>query len=446
MDNLSYLISIITSGNSEKIIEYVQQSKVDDLTVVIEQLQELVNEQTQKLDNHTPFSYITSPEVSGAGGCSARTCRLNRTESFAIYSALYADTVYVNIDCLNDPHFFSLLRNNEYNFRYQVTNDLLMLNLLAPLIKQDIVRIVKPKYKFCDECIKELLGPSVLDIDINELEDHYIELSPVFVEYDREYKTYSTRFENVGDLFDHETLILHSNKFEKKLAKRAKESPNGILRLSKDEVKEYGLLKKVLEDEIERIRLHVLESRLLNTKFLTSRSFDSYLLEMSSKTNTKKNSFVDVKQRVPLYDLPILSGISIDKILQIRDQEGEAFQNYRLALTKAAKERIKENSYKELNELYEDIIYPSFIELETKLTKMKKGTYKKVLGDFIVIGSIVGLGISSGLIPSDPKSIVTALGGVAALTEAGSSLVDWARKKDDVKENDFYFLWKLKES
>jgi len=202
MNELLDLIDINGLDTEEEIIKYATRAKTEDLIILANAMRRAVDVNDHKLNEHSPFSFIASPEVSGAGGCFERSCRLKRTDSFAIYSALYADKVYININIINNHHFF------------------------------------------------------------------------------------------------------------------------------------------------------------------------------------------------------------------------QAFNN--------------------------DIIYPSFSQLNSSLRKLHRNSVKKVIGQFFVTASVVSLGVYTGFVPADPKSILTALGGVGAFTKAGSSVIDWSRKKDEIKDNDYFFLWRLK--
>lgn len=444
MNELLDIMDINRFNTTENILSYVTKATNKDITRLILGMRNAVNNQEHKLNDHSPFSFIASPEISGAGGCMERSCRLKRTETFTIYSALYADKVYINVNSINNPHFIEALTSGNKVLKYYFATDLLMLNQLRPLLEKDIVRIVKPEFQFCQDCVQKYLEPIGLNIDIDEIENYYIDSIEAYISYNHDYDVFNISFKNVGDFFEHGTMIHKLNEVDLQLRNKIKSSPSNIYCLTKEEIKNYGFFKRVLKQEINRLKMHALEARILNSKLLTSKNFDSFAFETAINNETKTNSFVGIMREIPIYSLPLIYGTGVDNILRIREEENDAFKKYRLALNKATKERLKSYSAKELNEIYEDIIYPSFTELDISLNKLRKSSLKKLLGEFIIVASVVSMGVSTGFVPSDPKSILTTLGGISALTKAGSSAFEWVRKKDEIKENDYYFLWKLK--
>lgn len=443
MNKLLELMDEKGLNNKEKIKDSIFNTNFDKLVVLVEKMIKAVNTQDEKLDVYTPFSFVASSEMAGTGGCSEILCRLKRAKEFSYYSALYADKVYIDLECINNPHFADNNKIDEFEFKYKLFRDLVVLNELSPLIYDNIVKIIKPEFNICNSCVNELLGPLSTKIDINKMENIYIDKVDISVTFEADlFNYYTYDFNNLNELFEHGSFTYSTKNIDESILKKLIKSPTNKYRFTKEDIKISGILKELFEIESQDLKYHMLESRILNFRYLTSKLFDTHVLALATSPEIENTR--EIKKRVPVYNLPIISGISIEKILQLRELENDAFMNYRLALNNAAKERIKVGSQKEIDEIYDDIIYPKFIELEKKMNKIKSGTYKKVLGEFIVIGSLISLGVSTGFIPSDPKSIITTLGGVAALTKAGSSIVDWARKNDEIKDNDFYFLWKLK--
>lgn len=424
------------------IIDIVKSTDIDRLYLFIEELKEIINKQNQKLNEHSPFCYLASPEISGSGGCMERSCRLKRVDSFALYSALYSDKSYVTINCINNPHFFTWYPNKEYELKYDLTNDLLLINKLAQLIENDIVRIVKPEFMYCDDCIKQMLGDCTSNIDIDALVYHYLDI--VDIELQCRKDRYVLNITNFEDFFEHGEIVavLNVKKLNKNLKSKVDASPTKKYILTKQDILEYNILKSIISKEISGIRRNLLEAKTVGVKYLTSKIFDSHAMEFST-IRSENEDFIDVQQRIPIYDLPIISGTNIENILRIRELEANSFNRYRVALNQAAKERLNHNTKKELIEINDYIIYPALTELKSNISKIKEGRYKKFFDNILVLGSSISLGLTVGLTPSDPVKIMTALGGIPALIKAGSSLLNLNKEKEKIKDNDFYFLWRL---
>lgn len=424
------------------IIDSVKNTSTNDLYSFISDFKKIINNQNQLLNNHSPFCYLASPEISGSGGCMGRSCRLKRVDSFALYSALYSDKAYINLKCINDPHFFKRNIDNDYTLKYQITNDLLMVNKLATLINNDIIRIVKPEFMYCDDCIKEMLGDYTSNLDIDVLVSHYINIVNIEIECrGNRYLLYIYNFEN---FFEHDKMVLdlRIDRIHKSLKIKVDNSDSKKYILTKQDILEYDILRNIISTEVSNIRRNLLEAKTVGVKYLTSKVFDSHAMELST-IRSENEDFVDVQQRIPIYDLPIISGTNIENILRIRELEISSFDRYRVALNRAAKERIKHNTKKELIEINDQIIYPALVELNDKISRIKKGKYKKYFGNILILGSSISLGLSIGLAPPDPAKIMMALGGIPALIKAGSNILNISQEKGNVKDNDYYFLWRL---
>lgn len=427
------------------IITSIRDSNIDDLVQFVNDMRNIIMNDTEEDISYSPFSYVASPDISGFTGCPETKCRLDRIEEFSYFASLYADRVYINLQSINNTHFTEKLdeKNNYFWFRYTLTNDILSIYKIYPLLYQGIVQINKPKYYICKDCMEKRLKDIDININVSELEDNYIDKVDVRVStWELPILNEKYRYEISGftDIYEHKTIVQLSSHIPESV--ESKLCQNKKYKLSKNEIKQSGIIKYIIEKEINNLRINTIQAKVLDSKCLTFRHFDSYIWELAK--DGKKDNVIDIQENVPIYDLPIIHGTNIETILRIREIENDAFIQYRVALNKAAKERTKLTNVSGLKQIYEDIIYPAFADLDKKVNRIRNGTYKKVLGEFVIIGSSVAIGMSTGLIPHDPSSILPALGGMTLLTKTGSSILDWNRKQDDVKDNDFYFLWKLK--
>ena len=411
----------------------------EKLMMLVDEMQMEVNKSDQNLSEYTPYTFVASSDMAGTSGCMETSCKLSRAHDFSLFSSLYADKVYVNFSSINNPHFFEIYKGDSYGLRYSIANDLLLINEYAPLIKNNIIQIPKPELQLCKECANKIIGTDLEGEHFDKILEHYS--TSITVEAFLDEGSFGYNLKNLIDLFEHDEMIFEDNDMPNSIKKKVKASTDNRYLLSYEECIEFRIIEGFLTNELNTLRINALESRLFNTKYLTSRVFDSKVLD--SAFQQKNNQPISINSTFPLYSLPILSEVPIEKILDIRKSYYSAFLDYRVAINKAAKEQQKGMTAKGLNEIYEDVIYPSFVDLEKCIANFKTGTLKKALGNVTVIASSVGIGVSTGLVPTDVASIVTALGGVTALTTAGSKLVDWSRSKDELKDNDFYFLWKL---
>jgi len=424
----------------KQILDFVKNTHITNLQKFIEDVKDILLK-SNKEQEYTPFSFLASRDISGAGGCTETTCKIERAENLAKFAALYVDKLYIELISISDSHFLKLAEIKESKFREVIKNDLLLIDKYRILINNEIVNILKP-YHFCKQCLEEALRAIENEMYIKELENYYLNKVKIKVSYHPELKKilneYIYEISNVDDIFGHK--IYHFTGFiTNNLYSIIKDNPGQEYELSEEQITESKLINNILKDEITRLRFQTLESRNLNAKYITSKDFDSYLYELSSNSKT---NIIDVQEEVPVYDLPIISGIDIKDILKIRNSEYDSFKNYQIALNKAAKERIKANTKIEMKEIYEDIIYPEFIGLDSKLHKYRSNRFKKIIGKLLFVGGVVTLGLKTGLITNDSTSVLTSIAGASTT----ANFLSGKNNKKDIEDNDFYFLWKLKNS
>jgi hypothetical protein len=135
-----------------------------------------------------------------------------------------------------------------------------------------------------------------------------------------------------------------------------------------------------------------------NAKFITTKISDSIFMGL---TKDKDLINYDIKHynTLPQYDLPYIEQVSIEKALHLREIEGESFNKYRIALNKACEEQCKTDSKVEWKQIYDDILYPAFNDLDMKLKSIKNGFYRKTFASMILVGSVITVGVYTGLVP-----------------------------------------------
>lgn len=166
--------------------------------------------------------------------------------------------------------------------------------------------------------------------------------------------------------------------------------------------------------------------------YLTTSPFVAELLSKNISTG-KQDLKVDVANYVLDMNLPILDGVSLEKIMDIRVKDGEAFKNFRLELEQQLRNlRQITNS----DELQMKIANVSHELAETQINKIDRkisDIKRRMVSDaFIFVGGLVALIQAEGL-------------GIPALTYAISKgYQTYSDYISEVKENPSFFLWKLK--
>lgn len=114
-------------------------------------------------------------------------------------------------------------------------------------------------------------------------------------------------------------------------------------------------------------------------------------------------------------------------------------------MSKAIKEQNNATNVTDWKAIYDDIVYPQFNNLDLKMKQIKQGRLNRFLGSMIVIGtSLIVSKFGNSIVPnvfSNVDSFKTTIGaaGVNYILDKSST------KKADLQNNDYFFLWKLKQ-
>lgn len=436
-------LDILSYENLEK---YIWESELQMLIDVAVQVRTIVDRMfTYK--EYTPFSFVPSGELSGVGGCSEVSCKIRRADNFSVFSGLYADNVYLTLDHLTSIHFdtdIDDIYDNEFNFRYMLWCDFAIIITYVDLINLGIVQIVPTQKNICLDCFQKQLLGLPKPVDLSSLEQYYLKKAKLMVEeYDPEESSIRISFENMDEFFPlHTESITFVGDILDLLPMKERKSNITI----KNPKFKKEVVHSIIYDEFSEVCLYSLCCKNLDSKFITSKPSDGIFLEM---TNPNKRSSQNITQtrNLPLYDLPIISNAPISTILRLREIEEDSFNKYRIALNKAVQEHYNAENSIQIREIYDDIIYPAFQQLDERLHNLKSGMFKKTFSTIVVVGSVISAGVYTGIIPPNVTQILAAIGGTSVLTSSGITAIDnLVNKKAALRENDFYFLWKLKDS
>jgi len=170
-------------------------------------------------------------------------------------------------------------------------------------------------------------------------------------------------------------------------------------------------------------------ARQVNCMYLTESSFKAHLIQSAVPTKDPKTDIANLTMKL---DLPIFSQLSLNDIINIRCNYGEAFQNFRNMLAEKLLTLRGINNPEELKRSMENISY----ELsEIQIYNINK-EYRKIIRSFgfdglLLVGSLISSFCTGGL---------TLLGLAGAVAKSG---VDYMKYLSEVKENNGFFLWKV---
>jgi hypothetical protein len=141
-------------------------------------------------------------------------------------------------------------------------------------------------------------------------------------------------------------------------------------------------------------------------------------------------------------DLPVLSGIPIDRLLRIREDEQEHFRRFqsrlKLAIQERAKSRVGAHPGRIAQEIVRDLIEPELRKIRERLQASEKLLAKKAG----VGGFLASLATTCGLLAG--AAPIAALGaGMAVIAPAVYSAASkHLEERAAIESEDMYFLWK----
>ena len=175
----------------------------------------------------------------------------------------------------------------------------------------------------------------------------------------------------------------------------------------------------------------ILLAQQFGSMYLTQNSFTAGLLSIPFIPIEQLET--DLANIVLNLDLPVINNIALDELLEIRSNDGQAFENFRMSLR---------SKLKNLRLIDDPIILKKSIEnlkhelLEVEIHSVNKAfqDIKRKIGNdtAIFFGSLVSSYSTGGL---------TLVGAAAALLKGS---IDFSNYLSKVKENNGYFLWKVK--
>jgi len=97
----------------------------------------------------------------------------------------------------------------------------------------------------------------------------------------------------------------------------------------------------------------------------------------------------------------------------------------------------------EAKEIYEDIIKPKLVALQTQAKNFRRASLKKGLLKVTASSAIVAIGIYAGILPSDISKLITAIGGFSVARDLAEALGSIGTNPEEVRNHNLYFLLRL---
>ncbi len=438
MSKLSEWIKSVSWDDPNQVDDYLSSCSIEEFLNLIEYLRNIIDEDYHHYE-YNPYTFLPNNELSGFGGCSEISCKLRRARQFATFSAIYADDVFLQLNYITSEHFspdsFSDDDTSYFEgLKYLFYCDISVILEYLPLIEADIAHIEPVRKTYCPDCFQRALLNQNKSIDISSVKK-LVEDKVIIevIHLDESSNTVVVEIKNIDDFFQGENLIIelnpmiakHMAKEDKKLGVKNKKRPFWI-----------GLINDFVDDEFASSCYYASYCRNDNAKLITSKPSDCMFSSIIQGEDV--NTVLATFNNLPQYDMPFITNISILDALRLRNIEHESFNRYRSALDKAVKEQCKTNSKVEWKDIYNDILYPEYNKLDLQLKNIKSGAYSKTFGDILLLSGAITGGKLVGFQTFAPLLVTAGIG-------LGANLIkNVAENTAKMKENDYYYLWRLK--
>ena len=183
-------------------------------------------------------------------------------------------------------------------------------------------------------------------------------------------------------------------------------------------------------DVLGHLQVDLVHAARSRSMFLTESAFLADLLRVRSGPTLSE----DVARFALQLDLPVLAGISVEDLMRVRNEHGEAFHTFRLTLQRHLRElrTLQDASVieKKLQNLQHELEEVQVADVKREARRVQR----EVLGSLVIGAVSVGAAV-----PTTGWSLTGLVPAAAVAYRAGTGY------GDRVKEHPAFFLWKLKD-
>lgn len=388
------------------------------------------------------FSFTANASLSGEPfPCTGLECRLAKLDGLARFAALYGDKVFITNPF--EKYLNKSIDDDDYRLRDSLVGDLTGLFLVRPLFDIGILSVRNSVLCLCKDCIRRLSGIET-DIDIklsqayNQLFSNYI--NDIKVTFHHDYDDPWIRVQGPEELIEHGSLYLNGDLPESLINKYSERKNNAI---SKSDIQKYNLLRsflyRILEDLFEQ-NVHV---RLYKTRYLSDRKTD---IQSAASANASETAFAASAVLEGLnHSIPNIANISISKLVELRQKEGEAFEIYRDSVYQSLKQ-AQNLSVGDASQLIDDTVRPAIHTIEAKVKNSRKLLVGSLKRDLLISSAFIGIGLFTGFLSADVGTLIGALGGLNFARSTVEAIHNTRATPEPVLDNPYYFLYKVKKT
>lgn len=373
------------------------------------------------------FGFIANSSLSGrCDPCSHIDCRLEHADRLARFAILYGDYTL-----LQDPfeHLDFVESMDLKNARSFIADDLFVIYRMRPLIEAGLVSLAQRQTAFCEEHAPAIVKEGVLHRAKTSLR-----------------KTLSKQLdlsiapgESAITLTGAEHLLEHPVSLwtDEPIQVSRRPSTDGRFRV-------IGSVKReVINDLIGPILLDLIQQdvyRKYGLNYITDRQVDLSVLEATNDDEAKLFSRAIMEGFS--HSLPFIKDVSLPSLIKLRQNEGESFQVYRDAVSAVLRQLTPKDSTK-IKQAFDDAVSPHLHKIDLAVSNAKKILRGSIASNIAYGVGLVTVGLASGFLYPDAGKIIATIGGFQFGINALRSVHGLIREPDSIKENPYYFLWKV---
>lgn len=389
------------------------------------------------------YNFYANSTLAGAPyPCSVLECRMKNISDLLRFAALYADKMLLPSPI--DKHFEDIKMGKKID-RMNLAGDIIIILSLKSLVLAGIIGFFSSYICLCSECLNKLVTrEEELQEKLNKITELMYEESSKKISCKLQRDSEGIAYlaikgaERLGFHEQIDIMIYHENKTIRKLLKKSNE-----IIVTTDMMDAWGIMDYLFEPLINDVFRAQINTSFLGGSYLTNRPYDAMMISQIQSMGLSKEIIEHTRmiESGLFHKIPVIGEVEIEKIVKLRQTDGEAFDGYRSKMN-AILDTFDTLDRKAILDVQRDIIIPELDTMEQVIYRNKQALIKSVAQDVILLGGGIGLGIFSGMIPIDYSALVGIIGGMSAV----SNVADKVRKcfsKEEIKSNSFYFLYEL---
>lgn len=416
--------------------------KPKELFKICKTLLSYINSESEM--KNSEFDFLVNSALSGDSMYFAdHDLRVQRIENLLSSTLLYADSIYIKNPLDDyyhaDEEYFSVEENVE-----EFLIDIFIFCQYKLALCSGFVKICKTETHFCRHCLLESLDdiPPRYKKSMNQIEQYltskYVKgASYTINKKNGQFVVNIKPQENT--LFDHSGLEIYYDELPD-------EFKNGLGRNNKKiyqrEIKDSWLIKCDFVDPIlDDVIMHDWYANNYKLNYFTDRPVDFELLKILN--NTESNLLANKLIKSLQHTFPFIHGATSEKIIELRNNEPEAFLHYRDSMEKLLRNASNLNE-SDLISAVKDEIRPQVHKIDLVLKKHKSKLGKGLLVNLLLGSASIFIGLKTGILPAPVGNALAALGIANHGGQAVHNLKKVLNREIEVVDETYYFLWKLK--